>query len=326
MQTHKQVIDNFISEGVGGKSTYVKATDDLLYSSVPSAYRPFGHEPWGETAAGEEVPLAVWLEDGSLLANGAQLLPPMSGHQWEVLKALERTRSRFGVVPFHSIAAAWTDGAVDDWHYADIAIPDLKAEVGIVVPSQGEDWRLVKYKDARGRTLTRQVHTLGDSVVRLKDRYYLSAVDETGVDNGMYFFVELATDRAPESLEEALEFLKPKVVREAEARGANVLRQGEWFAIPTYRRTSALLRDVERGIASYCERHVLGKDGHHMLEEAVIYKSGPQKGEVYARGVLTHTAEEHEDLDLGTLRWYLIVHNVQGASYTLSGKGTAQFD
>ena len=32
------------------------------------------------------------------------------------------------------------------------------------------------------------------------------------------------------------------------------------------------------------------------------------------------------DLRLGTVRWYLIVHNAAGASCTLSGKGTAQFD
>jgi hypothetical protein len=84
--------------------------------------------------------------------------------------------------------------------------------------------------------------------------------------------------------------------------------------------------DVERGIAVYREKHVLGRDGHHELEEAVIYHAGPRKGEVYARGVLRHTNGEHHDLDLGTVRWYLVVHNIQGASYTLQGGGTAQFD
>ena len=71
---------------------------------------------------------------------------------------------------------------------------------------------------------------------------------------------------------------------------------------------------------------MLGKSGHHELEEAVIYKAGPRKGEVYARGVLRHTNAEHRELSLGTLRWHLVVHNIQGASYTLSGRGTAQFD
>jgi hypothetical protein len=326
MQTHTEVIENFLTKGEGGTGTYVKATDDLLYSRIPSGYRPFGREPWGETGAGHEAPLAVRLEDGSLLANGARLLHPMDNHQWSVLKALEETHSRFGVVPFHSVAAAWTDGEYDDWDNSGLVPEDIKAEVAVVVPSQGEDWREVSYKDEDGHTRTRSVHTLGDSVVRVKDRYYLSAVDETGEGTGMYFLAELVTDKAPETLEEAFDRLKPPRVLEAEARGLGVVRQGEWFAIPTKHRTSELMRDVEGGIAIHRERHVLGKDGHHELEEAVIYKSGPRKGEVYARGVLRHTKEEHVDLNLGTARWYLIIHNVTGASYTLSGKGTAQFD
>ncbi len=326
MQTHEQVIENFLREGKAGNGTYVKATDDLLYSRVPKAYRPFGQEPWGETAAGQEAPLAVRLEDGSLLANGARLPRPMDNHQWNVLKTLEQNHSRFGVVPFHSVAAAWTDGAIDDWTRAHIPISNLRKEVAIVVPSNGERWRQVTYKDEDGDEHTRNIHALGDSVVRVKDRFYLSAVDETGVGNGMYFLAELVTDRAPKTLDDAMNFLKPEVVREGEARGTNVLRQGEWFAIPTYYRTSELMRDVERGFAVYGERHILGKDGHHELEESVIYKAGPRKGEVYARGVLRHTKDEHVDLRLGTARWYLIVHNVAGAAYTISGKGTAQFD
>jgi hypothetical protein len=56
------------------------------------------------------------------------------------------------------------------------------------------------------------------------------------------------------------------------------------------------------------------------------YRAGDRKGQVFARGVLAHTENEHNDLDLGAIRWYLIVHNVAGAAYTLTGKGTAQFD
>ena len=68
--------------------------------------------------------------------------------------------------------------------------------------------------------------------------------------------------------------------------GAHVRRQGEWFAIPTKLLTSQLLRDVERGVAVRREQHILGRDGHHRLEEAVIYRTGPRKGEVFARGVM----------------------------------------
>ena len=48
MQTHESVIENFIREGKGGTGTYIRATDDHLYSKIPEQYRPYGHEPWGE--------------------------------------------------------------------------------------------------------------------------------------------------------------------------------------------------------------------------------------------------------------------------------------
>jgi len=199
--------------------------------------------------------------------------------------------------------------------------------VGVVVPSAGERWQEVTEKDKHGRPQTRQVHTLGDSVVKIRDHFYLSAVDPTGQGAGMYFLAELLTDRPPASLAEAFNYLKPKVVQEAEARGANVRRQGEWFAIPTQHLTSELMRDVDRGLAVFRQRHVLGKDGHHELEEAALYRVGPRKGEVYARGVLKHTKEEHVDLDLGTIRWHKVVHAIQAASYTLTGRGAiADFD
>jgi hypothetical protein len=318
--THQQVIENFIKEGKGGRGTNMKATDDMLSSRVPS--RQFA---W-RTREGMEAPLAVRLEDGGLLANGAALRWPMQRHQRQVLRSLEDAHASFGVVPFHSIVAAWTDGEKDDWDQAPIAISDLQKEVGIVVPSEGERWTQVKVKDKYGHTKTRSLHTLGDSVIRVKERFYLSAVDETGWGAGMYFLAELATVQAPASLQDAFNALKPPVVREAEAQGANILRQGEWFAIPTMFLTSELMRDVERGVAGYRQNHVLGKDGHHQLEEAIIYRAGDRKGQVFARGVLKHTENEHYDLDLGTIRWYQIVHNIQGASYTLTGKGTAQFD
>ena len=322
---HQTVIENFINKGTGGRGTYVKADEDVLYSQFPLNYRPYGRYGYGGTA-GRKTPLAVRLGDDHILVNGAGLGWPVAGYQTETLQTLERSHRPFGVVPFHSIVAAWTGGEVRDWDRAPIPTETLQKEVSIAVPSAGERWRDVTETDKHGQVHKRRVHTLGDSVVRVRDRYYLSATDETGVGRGMYFLAELQTDHPPATLKEAFDFLKPNVVLEAEARGANVRRQGEWFAIPTKFLTSELGRDVERGLAVRGERHVLGRDGHHELAEAVIYRAGPRKGEVYARGVLRHTRNEHEDLDLGTIRWHLVVHNIQRAAYTLSGGSTAQFD
>ncbi|PWU05362.1 MAG: hypothetical protein C5B51_14855 [Terriglobia bacterium] len=311
MKTHKQIIESFLQEGKGGNGTNVvaKEKDQAVYSRYRRPWDPSRHE----------VPLAVRLKDGGFLANGASLDWPRRQHQELVLRALEGAKDPFGVVPFDSITAAWTDGEIRDWNRAPFTLKDLRREVSVVVPSTGEEWREVSVKDKLGRDQTRRIHTLGDSVIRVRDGFYLSGVDETGLYRGIYFLARLLTDRPPASFQEALNFLKPKVVQDAEARGAYVRRQGEWFAIPTNVLTSQLMGDVERGLAVRHEEHILGRDGHHQLEEAIIYRGGPQRGTVFARGQIAHTANEHIPLELG-FRWHQIVHNVQGASYSLVGK------
>src|SRR5216683_1927512 len=114
MQTHSSVIENFIREGKGGTGTYVKATDDVLYSKIPLGYRPFGQEPWNDAALGQTAQLAVRLKDGSILTNGARFDTPIDQHQRNLLFALEQSHRRLCGVPFHSITSTWTDGKNGD--------------------------------------------------------------------------------------------------------------------------------------------------------------------------------------------------------------------
>src|SRR3989442_767947 len=110
---------------------------------------------------GRTIPIAVRLGDGNLLVNGARLDGPATGHQSEVLRTLRDAHGTFGVVPFHSIVAAWTDGEVRDWNQAPIPTKDLQREVGVVVPSAGERWQEVAERDKHGRVHMRQIHTFG---------------------------------------------------------------------------------------------------------------------------------------------------------------------
>ena len=175
-------------------------------------------------------------------------------------------------------------------------LSELKEAVSITVPSSGERWRSVEYKKPDGTVAHRSVHTLGDSVIRVRDHEFVSAVDETGVGRGIYFFTQLPGRRTLSSFQEALEMLKPLVVRNAEKEGLEVRRQGEWFAVPVRIETRQLMRDVRRGVAVRRQDHVLGREGHHQLTHAVIYKYGPEKGQVFARGSMRHTRGEHRML------------------------------
>jgi hypothetical protein len=310
MKSHAAVIENFVKEGSYGKGNSVIA--DARNHAVYSVYRNGGpNRP-------DKVPLAVELQSGAFLANGAGLWWPLRNYQNKILQVMEESLVSFGVVPFDSITAAMTNGKVRDWRYAPFKLGELRREVDIAIPSQGEKWKEVKVRDKYGREETKQVHTLGDSVIRVRESYYLSGVDETGWYRGIFFLAKLATREKPRSYEEAMSMLKPKAVLDAEARGRYVRRQGEWFAVGQKVLTSQLMADVGRGVAVYKTGHVLGRGGHHKLEEAVIYRAGPQKGEVYARGKMVHTRNEHVPLELG-FRWHQIIHNIQDASYSMAG-------
>ena len=141
---HQKVIEDFINKGTEGSGTYVKADKGMLISKIPALFRPNG---WRQREA-RETPLAARLEDDSLLVNGARLNNwPDRGHQSSVLTALSDSPVRFGVIPFHSIAAAWTNGEVRDWDQAPIPTGKLRKEVSIIVPSTGERWQEVTEKD-----------------------------------------------------------------------------------------------------------------------------------------------------------------------------------
>lgn len=274
-------------------------------------------------------PLAVRLPDG-FLVNGSHVSVSTTRHQNITFRVLDDARARYAVVPFDAVGAALY-GSPDRSPWPATrerprrdAVGELRASTAIAVPSNGERWREVPYRKPDGTEATRVVHTLGDSVIRIRDHSYISAVDETGVGRGLYFLTELQTRRAPRSLGDALAMLKPDPVREAERAGLEVRRQGEWFAIPENVQTRELMRDVNRGLATFRNHHVLGTDGHHRLTEAVIYEYGPKKGEVYARGTMRHTRGEHRMLSLPEV-WYRIVHSTQGQSYSLGGRGV-QFD
>src|SRR5216683_696374 len=262
---------------------------------------------------GRHFPLIIEIP-GGFLVNGSRYSVSTARHQSLALRALAESRQRYAVVPFNAIERAMA--ALN--HRVPISfLSELKEMVSSTIPSSGERWRSVEYMKPDGTVAHRSVHTLGDSVIRVGNHDFVSAVDETGVGRGIYFFTQLPSRKTPSSLQEALDMLKPPFVRNAEKEGLEVRRQGEWFAVPVRTRTRQLMRDVRRGVAVHGQDHVLGRDGHHRLKHSVIYKYGPKKGQVFARGSMRHTRGEHRMLALP--EWSRIVHSVQGRSYSLSG-------
>jgi hypothetical protein len=126
-------------------------------------------------------------------------------------------------------------------------------------------------------------HIVAACLIHFEGRYLLSAVDE-----GSYFVSELCSPA--NSICDAFNLLRPREARKAEAKGAAVKRQGEWFFIGTGinsdRKLAELLnlRRVKPTIQSLPRR----RDAENCHRCFVIEHGG----ELWARGTVRHQREE----------------------------------
>lgn len=122
----------------------------------------------------------------------------------------------------------------------------------------------------------------------------------------LYFLCELPYGAKPNTVDEAVEALKPPEVVAALARGLNVVRQGDLFAIPT-KLTKRQIRRL-RGRQDFTKRlRVLGTN--HSVTEGIVLKGGA----VLGRGIMRHEPEgwrppDHAQQKLGDA-WHLLVRN-----------------
>src|ERR1700731_1083167 len=126
-------------------------------------------------------------------------------------------------------------------------------------------------------------HIVAACLIHIEGRYLLSAVDE-----GSYFVSELSSPAT--TIKTAFDLLKPREVRKAEAKGASVKRQGEWFFVGTGansdRKVAELLnlRRVKPTIQSLPRRREAENCHRCFMVE--------HNGELWARGTVRHQREE----------------------------------
>jgi hypothetical protein len=193
---------------------------------------------------------------------------------------------------------------------------------------QGEDgiWRWKTQRHWLGASVFRATYDTGewkrgdDGYDRrvTATAYFLSAFDENE-PNPLYFLAQMPKGARPKTVEDALEALKPAQVKQAEAAGAEILRQGDVFAIPTSWATRLFTHNhAGRKRGAY----VLNVN-HTATESAVL-----PAGDVFARGILRHRPREpwrnpeHRRVKLGDgKQWYRLVKNTvpEGRSWSMAG-------
>ncbi len=141
-------------------------------------------------------------------------------------------------------------------------------------------------------------------------QYYISGFD-ANEDPPLYFLARLPHEVT--SYKDAIEALKPESVKLAEAKGLEVLRQGDMFAIPTNYSTNDLLKKgavieeykANARLVPSCSLYGTA----HCAEKMARLPDGTQLG----RGMLMHRPgirrPDHRDLPLPSPKWYIIVKN-----------------
>lgn len=183
---------------------------------------------------------------------------------------------------------------------------------------------------------TRDVHFTGASLFTIGTSQFLFDIDRGELKHRIFnpFLVKLKTP--VETVSEAYESLKPQKVKDAEAAGKTVLRQGEWFFIPTdrnVRNPEASLQRAElragRNRPNTCQTALyLNADGTAVPALGTdVHWNDPRRNEhdrairaaktVLFTGTVEHTGREHAPLQLKG--FYEAVPNTATESWTIVG-------
>lgn len=178
-------------------------------------------------------------------------------------------------------------------------------------------------------------HFTGASLFRIGSEFYLFDVDRREIEHGIFnpFLVNLP--KAAKTIAEAYNSLKPQAVKDAEKKGLEVLRQGEFFFIPVDAKTNAgiealLSAGVHRGeldsltLSAGPNRPnyahgIEVKDGARLKRSDLEWNAhrSVKADAVFVIGEVTHSGREHAPLELNG--WYTAHANTAMKSFTITG-------
>jgi hypothetical protein len=160
------------------------------------------------------------------------------------------------------------------------------------------------YKDENNNIYRVSYHRIGQAVLRYGDRYFVC-----GMDEGSYFVSELP--KPAKTIGKAFRILKPHAVQEAEKKGIEVKRQGEWFFIPQ-KKEDLPYHKVKDELKSHSLPHHPDSAAHTVTR---IFKG---KGRIFTKGFVRHSRHEHKPLNLGD-QFHIAVKNTAIGNWSAQG-------
>lgn len=258
---------------------------------------------------GSHFPMAVRLQNGFYILNGDKYSTTTGKHQsilWRQIPNTKRVE-----IPYSALLGALGRGT---WRGYGNLVTDI-LDINVI------EWKEDRYVNTGRFTKDGNIiydHILGGTLFELDGRMFLSSIDESGTGHGLFFLTEIV-DKTVATIDEAFESLKPEEVKQAEASGETVLRQGEWFFVP--------VEQVEKEITENSEKKYMLKNRDEQREDRHFATDGAEfEGRQFVRGVIRHNGGEHRQLKLyeeGTRAskrpWFEAFENIQVESWAASG-------
>jgi hypothetical protein len=179
------------------------------------------------------------------------------------------------------------------------------------------------------------VHFTGSSLFKVDGSLFLFDIDRREIGHKIFnpFLVRLP--QPVTTIEDAYESLKPQEVKDAEAKGLEVKRQGEWFFIPVDKETARKLDNIEEHNPECMKSLTLSAGpnrpnyarGIQMHRGAAVPDESEARwtdrskrdkaSEFFCKGKVEHSGREHAALLLKG--WYRALPNTATESFTITG-------
>lgn len=221
-----------------------------------------------------------------------------------------------GATEPHRVYAGRFDADADEDGYKTVDRPVQVPNPNRKLVNKQSNWPIADLGDDGLWHWETTRHWLGDSLffARTGDgrrHRYLSSFDYQEA-RPLYFLCELPRSSTAETVEQAYEDLKPRVVKLAEKAELEVTRQGDIFAVPTELTTKEVKALTPYGKGSIVKKPKRGLLGTRHTASQVLFAT---EGRIYARGTLYHAVGTWERSDHSRRRmgdgktWHLLTRN-----------------
>lgn len=279
---------------------------------------------------GHHFPMAVRIPGNRYIVNGDKYSITTGKHQSHVFQVIPN--SKRVEIPFSALMAmlGMRNDTIDQQDLVNMLV---NGTIELI------DWENDRYVDTGQISVKTgepiMEHYLGACLFKYKrlvgieetTRYLISAIDESGTNGGLFFLTELK--EPAETVMEAFEQMKPDDVKEAEAKGVEVKRQGEFFFIKSPndfdRKENPIHKDFANRVEkNYCLRHRAEhgwRDSqNHVASEGFCDDS---YGAQFVRGIVKHDRGQHKQLklyeDVKEKGWWQVLEAVYMQSWGASG-------